>query len=467
MFEFSKILTSLFALVIGHALVSANAPPPTQSYGLAQNATAFALVYGFSLTQYVIFANSIANKSNGVWTTNSILHEKTLANASYHTIVLPNVDTLQMYQLWQQFLQPWDSYKHTNSSAGGYLITPRPARPGCDMTPSGKYAGTIYMPTVYGAALLRIQVNSPADTTHVVNCIQPNFTVVGVRRRFDPIGPRLSRDLLNSGFGDGAGLPLHTLELTARIAPFNPPEVERDVSKVTAILKTAGLEWGSYSQPPGVDLAVAFSLAKDEVQKVQTRDFENFGNGWTILSAKFSGDFLYRYAARAFVAAKGYMQLRPTQALYPVYNITETLLSSQTYRVQFFGKPAVDGFWSLTMYDQHGYLVPNELNRFSLNNRDNMTSTYPNGGLVRDTALDSKAQFYMLLQSTLYSIAPEWESNWLPSPPTAPERVLPPRNHKGIVKLDPEVTAFHVPVGKGSDASRQSLPTEVGQCRQT
>jgi hypothetical protein len=159
-----------------------------------------------------------------------------------------------------------------------------------------------------------------------------------------------------------------------------------------------------------VDLAAAFSSAKDEVQKVQTRDFENLGNGWTILSAKFSGDFLNHYAARAFVAAKGYMQLRPTQALYPVYNITETLLSSQTYRVQFFGKPAVDGFWSLTMYDQHGYLVPNELNRFSLNNRDNMT--YPNGGLVRDTALDSKAQFYMLLQSTLYSIAPEWESKY-------------------------------------------------------
>jgi hypothetical protein len=75
------------------------------------------------------------------------------------------------------------------------------------MTPSGKYAGTIYMPTVYGAALLRIQVNSPADATHVVNCIQPNFTVVGVRRQFNPIAPRLSRDLLNSGFSDGAGLP--------------------------------------------------------------------------------------------------------------------------------------------------------------------------------------------------------------------------------------------------------------------
>ncbi|KAJ6449202.1 hypothetical protein C8R45DRAFT_849863, partial [Mycena sanguinolenta] len=49
--------------------------------------------YGTPLTQYVIFGNSIANKSGG-WMTNSLFHETTLANASYHTIVLPNVDTL-------------------------------------------------------------------------------------------------------------------------------------------------------------------------------------------------------------------------------------------------------------------------------------------------------------------------------------------------------------------------------------
>jgi hypothetical protein len=222
------------------------------------------------------------------------------------------------------------------------------------------------------------------------------------------MAPRLTSSILNDGFSDGTNLPLYIMELTARLAPFNLPEVSRDIPFVTATLRLAGIGRGSYVAPPGVDLAAAFLSAKDTVHEVQTRDFDDLGNGWTILSAKLSGDFLSHYAVRAFVAFRGYMQLQPTQALYPVYEINKTLLASQTYRVQFFGKPAVDGFWSLTMYDEHGYLVPNKLNRFSLNNRDNMT--YPNGDLVRDTAPDSKAQFYMLLQSTSYCIAPEWES---------------------------------------------------------
>jgi hypothetical protein len=41
----------------------------------------------------VLFANYIANDT-GTWTTNVLDHETSLANASYHTIVLPNVDTL-------------------------------------------------------------------------------------------------------------------------------------------------------------------------------------------------------------------------------------------------------------------------------------------------------------------------------------------------------------------------------------
>jgi hypothetical protein len=49
--------------------------------------------YGIPLTEYVIFANSIANRT-GAWTTNALHHETTLANASYHAVVLPNVDTL-------------------------------------------------------------------------------------------------------------------------------------------------------------------------------------------------------------------------------------------------------------------------------------------------------------------------------------------------------------------------------------
>ncbi|KAJ6530846.1 hypothetical protein DFH09DRAFT_1285002 [Mycena vulgaris] len=444
---FPKLLAfSLCALAIAHTALATDSPssqtPLSSDLNAdAQNATVFSIIYGIPLTQYVVFANSIANKSGNVWTTNSIFHEKTLANASYHTTLLSNVDTLHSESLidlstrdlvatipplesGRFYVWPfYDVYGNnfcnlgtaTNNSAGGtYRVTYRPAEPGCDMTPSDDYKGTIYMPTPYGAALLRIEVKNPADATYVGNSIQPGFTLTALPPNGVQLAPRLTEQLLNSGLSPRADLALYVMQLTARLAPFNLPEDGREIALVQANLRLAGASRGSYSQPSGVNLTLAFSTVKDVVHSVQVKKFESLGNGWAGLPSKLSGDFHDHYDVRAFVAFNGYMQLQASEALYPVYEITQTLLSNQTYRVEFFGKPQVDGFWSLTMYDANGYLVPNGLERFSLNSRDNMT--YPGSGLVRDSAPDSKERFYMLLQSTSYDIAPEWQSNWLPSP---------------------------------------------------
>jgi hypothetical protein len=81
--------------------------------------------------------------------------------------------------------------------------------------------------------------------------------------------------------------------------------------------------------------------------------------------------------------------------------------------VEFFGKPQVKGFRSLTMYGGDGFLVPNSLDRYSLNNRGNMT--YPDGTLVygSESPADSTEPFYMLLQSTDIPASAEWESKFV------------------------------------------------------
>jgi hypothetical protein len=70
------------------------------------------------------------------------------------------------------------------------------------------------------------------------------------------------------------------------------------------------------------------------------------------------------------------------------------------------GTPPVHAFWSITMYDVDGYLVPNIANRSAVSSWHNLTKA-PNGDLTLYIQQAPPAQ------KELYS-------NWLPSPRTGP-----------------------------------------------
>jgi hypothetical protein len=63
--------------------------------------------------------------------------------------------------------------------------------------------------------------------------------------------------------------------------------------------------------------------------------------------------------------------------------------------------PPANAFWSLTIYDQNGYLAKNPIDRFALGDRDALRRE-PDGSIV------------LYIQET--SPGPELESNWLPVP---------------------------------------------------
>jgi hypothetical protein len=204
------------------------------------------------------------------------------------------------------------------------------------------------------------------------------------------------------------------MQLTARLAAYNPPEVASDVVSINATLEAAGISMTThtYTQPAGVDLSLAYTATQAVIMDVaeSPTDFVSLGNGWVSLAPTLCGDFLSHYLVRSFVAVEAYLQLQAVEAVYPLYQINQNLHSNQTYMVEFAGKPQVNGFWSLTMYGDDGFLVPNSINRYSLNNRGNMT--YPDGTLVYggDSPADNTEPFYMLLQSTDITTSPEWES---------------------------------------------------------
>lgn len=289
-----------------------------------------------------------------------------------------------------------------NSSPGRYLVSYRPSSPGYSIGDNA-YAGYVYMPTAYGVTILRIQVNNSTDAKSIAEGVQTQFTLETVKRdsHSQYSIPPLTRSLLTEGFSGNTTQKL--LQLTARLAPFNPPEVKKDVPWVSSTLELAGLSGGTYTQPAGVDLAAAVVTATEMVRAVQANstNYDDLGNRWFRLAAGISGDFKSHYLVRVWIAAQGYLQLTADQAVYPMYAETSSLLANQTYRVTFFGKPDVTGFWSLTAYGEDLFLVPNELNRYSLGDRSAIT--YQDGSLVYGGTEGSgniSEPFVIILQTT-------------------------------------------------------------------
>ncbi|CAH2402982.1 hypothetical protein MES4922_300153 [Mesorhizobium ventifaucium] len=62
---------------------------------------------------------------------------------------------------------------------------------------------------------------------------------------------------------------------------------------------------------------------------------------------------------------------------------------------------AASGFWSLTMYDEGRFFVPNALNRYTISQRDNLKAN-----------ADGSADIYLQADSP----GKDKEPNWLPAP---------------------------------------------------
>jgi hypothetical protein len=132
-------------------------------------------------------------------------------------------------------------------------------------------------------------------------------------------------------------------------------------------------------------------------------------NGWRVLLHGV-GDYGTDYDTRAAVAAAGLGANLPEDAVYPTAVIDgsgQPLTGDRDYVVHFSAGqlPPVNAFWSLTLYDASGYLVPNAIGRYALRDRDALCTN-------DDGSLD------LYIQPS--SPGSAREGNWLPSPAGAP-----------------------------------------------
>jgi hypothetical protein len=130
-----------------------------------------------------------------------------------------------------------------------------------------------------------------------------------------------------------------------------------------------------------------------------------FKNGWMTLLDTMGvwGNF---YLKRAMVAMTGLGANPPEESIYPSLQFDdhgETPNGKFRYRLHIASDalPPVRAFWSATVYDPTGFQVANELNRFALGDRD-------------DLSYNSDGSLDLFFQHE--PPAKEHVANWLPTP---------------------------------------------------
>ena len=211
----------------------------------------------------------------------------------------------------------------------------------------------------------------------------------------------------------------------------------------------------------GADRALRNALKEaageaDEALVKPLLEFRNFGiplpDHWTtvINSAEFGTD----YYTRTAVAKSNTFINRPRETRYFYQDLDKKgarLSAPQRYTVTFAAAPPVEGFWSITLYDQHHFFAPNELDRFSLGTKSKGCASRRTARL--SSAVQSAARATTRSRTGCRRLAEEFSlylrAYW-PLPPIGEGRWTPPAV---------------VPVAAGSRLSRvdcrKSCPTSA------
>jgi hypothetical protein len=171
-----------------------------------------------------------------------------------------------------------------------------------------------------------------------------------------------------------------------------------------------GLRPGESFDPARLDARTLSALdgVPKAAQELMTQSMPRLArvtNGWQ-MNTDSMGVYGNFYLKRAIVARVGLGANPPEDAIYPLL-VTDADGAPPTgdheYLCHFpVGElPPADAFWSITMYDAHGFQVANAINRFAIGDRDALTYN-------SDGSLDIYIQHA--------PPGPARESNWLPAP---------------------------------------------------
>jgi hypothetical protein len=356
-----------------------------------------AYIYGYPLVLMDVTKNiMLANGSQQ----NQFLNERVFPNPQYTTIIRPNVDTLysmawlslskgpvvlcvpdthRRYYL-MEFLDAWTNVfasigaRTTGTQAGAYAIT-GPNWNG--MLPEGIIR--VQAPTNTVWIIGRTQTNGPKDYP-IIHAIQDQYTLVPLKC-WGKLDEQYKSDTKKNQFTINPVDQVATMnaatffQIMMKAMHKNPPWIKDPAMyrKLTALGLIPGKTLVCFNLRPSakhaLDLAANYGprLIKAEASK---RYIQNNINGWALLIDDI-GFYGTDYLQRAIVAMTGIGANLPQDSVYAPAFIDANkmpLAGYNDYRIHFESGqfPPVNAFWSITIYNDKGYLVENSINRYAI-----------------------------------------------------------------------------------------------------
>ena len=354
---------------------------------------------------------------------NQFNHAKKLADASFRTVVTPNVDTVYS-QAWLdigaepmiyvlpetdrfcnvQILDAWTNTAAVLDKAGVYAI----ALPDWEgELPDG--VTRVNVPTASVWSIARVVLSGDEDLPHVY-AIQDQMQLLplsayGEDGRYTAPQGRYAKENDFVPIDKVLSMtPDEFFNTANRLMQVNPPADadEELLKKLSAVNVGAGMTFDAALL--GEDAAERWKKMLQGLRATLAADGAKYAQelGQWRYYGKPIGDFGTEYTYRAMVALVGLGANTVDVAIYPktaVDEIGAALNGEKTYTLHFASLPPTleGGFWSVTAYGEDDFLIDNPIHRYCINDRSAFD-------LNEDGTLDI----------VLSKNAPENTANWLP-----------------------------------------------------
>jgi hypothetical protein len=406
-----------------------------------------AYIYFYSLVTMDVTRKQISNIEPGKGfggPMNSFVNIPEYPPADLKTVVRPNFDTLYssgwldltkepvvvsvpdtggryyllpMLDMWTDvFASP--GWRTTGTEPGHFVVVPPGWRP--DLSDGlieefklPKETQRINAPTRYVWIIGRTKTDGSSDYA-AVHKIQAGFQITPISQwgktpepleiKIDPAidmrtPPKMQVDTMPAD---------KYFAYAAEILKLQPPHSTDQ--PILARMKRIGIEPGKSFDLDKADPVVKRALegapkAAQKLMEWKIPTLARVANGWS-MNTDTMGVYGNYYLKRAIVAQLGLGANLPEDAIYPLNLGDESgkpLDGANKYAIHFdkLNLPPVNAFWSITLYDQQGFQVANDLNRFAV-------SSWMPFQFNSDGSLD----LYFQNENP----GPEMEANWLPAP---------------------------------------------------